>query len=677
MRFYTTETLSQNRSRSPEGFLICSRVPLARIGTMKYNGDETPVTPGEDGTTLIHREPDEVFRPETLASALGKPITNNHPDDDVTPENWRYLAMGSIMNVYRGEGAQDDLMMGDLIITHERGIELVEGGKVELSLGYDADYEELQPGVGRQRNIIINHVALVDEGRCGPRCKIGDERPVTTNPIDRAKRAFRDGDEAAFNQIIDQLAKGTPKMAKRAARRTGDTAFSKVKESGKVSMYETWDADTRKNMYLVYVGEGEEPVFEGSKAKAETVYAKHIAAAAKKPRDAEYEGAVFQLGSGQNVGQLEKELAQAEAEAKKPHPSAGALSKAKAKVQQLKQQIERAKETRGHDARDEHPGEEEGEEEGMMDAMGEHEGELGHPHPGIAGAQDEHIHVHIPGHSSVMGDAATEELHRMTDKNKNRDAGANEEAGEQEEFNFADHAQKVHDSLGHLHQRMTDMHRKLGHIHDCINNHAGHLKSMGAHDAMHAVHDEKPEEEEEIRDEAAHELKEDFDEEAPEGTGDRRPRKARDNAPRTRARDSAHLEGSYQDVVSMAEILVPGVRFPTYDSRDNAEATLRRLCGFQGSVLDMFYQSDEGKTIVDEITGQTRYSARDCSCKETGTVFRAAATAKKLINNGGVRRQVSDIHADIGTGGGLGVKGALRTPADLNALYKERYNVNS
>lgn len=176
--FYTTEKLGPKRSLTPEGFLLCEDVPLARTGMMIYGPDETPIDAGPDGLVKIFRDEDEVFRPETMASLLGKPVTNDHPDEDVTPENWKDLALGTAINIRRGEGAYDDLLIGDLLVTDKEGIkEILENDKTEISLGYDADYEEVRPGVGRQRNIICNHIALVDQGRCGPRCAVNDHSP--------------------------------------------------------------------------------------------------------------------------------------------------------------------------------------------------------------------------------------------------------------------------------------------------------------------------------------------------------------------------------------------------------------------------------------------------------------------------------------------------------------------
>src|SRR5579872_4558260 len=40
MRFYTEESLGRSTSFTPEGFLICHDVPIARIGAQLYADDE-------------------------------------------------------------------------------------------------------------------------------------------------------------------------------------------------------------------------------------------------------------------------------------------------------------------------------------------------------------------------------------------------------------------------------------------------------------------------------------------------------------------------------------------------------------------------------------------------------------------------------------------------------------
>ena len=216
-RFFVKVTLGPKQSLTPEGFLLCEDVPLARTGEMIYGPDETPI-PGVNGQPVkIFRDADELFSPATLASFNGKPVVDEHPDDDVTPKNWRKLACGVLMHVREGEGDNAGLMVGDLLITDATAIDEVKSGKREVSLGYDADYEEVSPGVGRQTNIIGNHVALVERGRCGPRCAIGDRQtvsgkeqlnmPTPNRKAGPARRRLKIGDALAkFKDAADELA---------------------------------------------------------------------------------------------------------------------------------------------------------------------------------------------------------------------------------------------------------------------------------------------------------------------------------------------------------------------------------------------------------------------------------------------------------------------------------------
>ena len=189
MRFYTTSRLSENMEFTPEGYLLCKGVPIARTGALEYLPEEVPdeLSEGASGpTVLVYRDADELFNEATIASYEGKPVTIDHPDDFVTPRNWRELTVGHSQNVRPGEGKERALLLADLLITDQVGIDLIippdlEGGGTpeepvrEVSCGYDADYECVLPGIGRQANIIGNHIALVPHGRCGSRCAIKDK----------------------------------------------------------------------------------------------------------------------------------------------------------------------------------------------------------------------------------------------------------------------------------------------------------------------------------------------------------------------------------------------------------------------------------------------------------------------------------------------------------------------
>lgn len=220
--FYAPTELGPKQRETPEGYLVCEDVPIARTGELVYvpgeieatQGQE-PIQPGRDGVIRVMREEDQVFDPVSMASFLGKPVTIDHPDEWVTPENWRSLAIGVVFNVRRGEGEFADTLMADLLIQEKSGIDAIRAGKRELSCGYDADYEAVEPGVARQFNILGNHVALVDKGRCGLRCAVRDSKPDPSKETTMAKRttwdrirtAFKAKDEAALEEELENAQK--------------------------------------------------------------------------------------------------------------------------------------------------------------------------------------------------------------------------------------------------------------------------------------------------------------------------------------------------------------------------------------------------------------------------------------------------------------------------------------
>lgn len=179
-RYLIKAELGPQRHTTPEGFLICTAVPIARTGEYEYNvaeGMSPGIEPGPDGTIISRREEAEVFAPAALASFEGKPVTLGHPDvDEVTPDDWRQYAVGHVTNVRRGQGDDADKVIADLVISDAAAIDAINGGLREVSCGYDVTVEQVEPGVERQTHIRGNHVALVPAGRAGSECAIRDSK---------------------------------------------------------------------------------------------------------------------------------------------------------------------------------------------------------------------------------------------------------------------------------------------------------------------------------------------------------------------------------------------------------------------------------------------------------------------------------------------------------------------
>ncbi|MBB3004370.1 hypothetical protein FHX57_006752 [Paraburkholderia tropica] len=208
-------------SETPEGYLICEGVPIARTGIQEYADIEFPdLQAGPDGIIYVERAPEVVFAPETLASLLGKSVTIGHPKEFVTPATWAILTKGTVHNPRRGEGDQDDLLLADLLITDKFAInEVRNNGLRGISVGYDADYEQIAPGRARQTTIVANHAALVPNPRCGPVCSVQDSRhPSLGEPQmaikqgaesfkDKLRKLFMTRDSEAFEKALSEEVK--------------------------------------------------------------------------------------------------------------------------------------------------------------------------------------------------------------------------------------------------------------------------------------------------------------------------------------------------------------------------------------------------------------------------------------------------------------------------------------
>ncbi|MBC8950243.1 DUF2213 domain-containing protein [Xenorhabdus sp. TS4] len=210
MKYFFTTRLGNTRYQLADGSLLCKDVPIARTGTQLYADVDLPdLEPDDDGEIVVERSPEEVFHESTIASFEGMTVTIQHPEDDngnimfVAPNNWRDLAYGHVQNVRRGEGEQSDLMLADLVIKDPTAMVAIDSGFDEVSCGYNAEYRQTTTGNAEQYQITGNHVALVQNGRAGSRCSIGDSMSTTTQKwFQRLRRAIKTNDSAALTEAL-------------------------------------------------------------------------------------------------------------------------------------------------------------------------------------------------------------------------------------------------------------------------------------------------------------------------------------------------------------------------------------------------------------------------------------------------------------------------------------------
>ena len=169
--------LDSTRILTPEGYLKATAA-ITMIGVQMYPASDFGAE--SDEPVGVFRPPETVFHPETIESIKMKPITMQHPEQDVDAGNHGRLAIGSV-----GESVEpiDALRLGASIIINEESIvkQILERNIEELSLGYDS-YIVSEEGTYNgepyfyrfEGPMIVNHLAIVDDGRCGDTVKILD-----------------------------------------------------------------------------------------------------------------------------------------------------------------------------------------------------------------------------------------------------------------------------------------------------------------------------------------------------------------------------------------------------------------------------------------------------------------------------------------------------------------------
>lgn len=183
MKFTDAVSIAGTRRRD-DGYLVAD-ARVARTGVQLYAGYE--VGKPEMAVVRVYRPDTEVFSRDTLASFAHRPVTNDHPDEPITADNWKDHAVGNTSEEIARDGA---FIRVPLMVSDGATIKLIEDGKRELSAGYTCDlvFEAGQTADGEaydavQKHIRANHVAIVQRGRAGSEVRIGDAGKWGAAPI--------------------------------------------------------------------------------------------------------------------------------------------------------------------------------------------------------------------------------------------------------------------------------------------------------------------------------------------------------------------------------------------------------------------------------------------------------------------------------------------------------------
>jgi len=213
-----------------DGYLVGS-LRCARTGIQQYLGVELGL-PTMD-VISVYRPESEVFSRDSLASYANKPISDDHPPVNVDATNWKQYGKGDIGSdvVRDGEfvSVSYKIMDSDTIVK-------VKAGKSEVSMGYMAEIEftdgvtpDGQAYQAIQKNIRINHLAIVDRGRAGSECGFSDSANTLkwgTSPI---TKVLGDSNVDLKTLIVDGLTVETTQEGLKAVNQIADAKHAAIK----------------------------------------------------------------------------------------------------------------------------------------------------------------------------------------------------------------------------------------------------------------------------------------------------------------------------------------------------------------------------------------------------------------------------------------------------------------
>ena len=239
MNFIDRVDITGTQRRQSDGALMVD-ARVARTGIQLYTGSE--VGKPEMPVVRVFRPAEEVFSADTLATFAHRPVTNDHPHGLVTADTWKRSNVVGHTADEVNVAANDIYVRVPLMISDGDMINDISAGKRELSAGYTCDLD-WTAGVtptgeafdATQRNIKINHIAVVRNGRAGSQVRIGDNMATKTIFVDAIPVTLEDQAaaivEASLKRLNDALSVATAAIADRETQigtLTADLATTKA-----------------------------------------------------------------------------------------------------------------------------------------------------------------------------------------------------------------------------------------------------------------------------------------------------------------------------------------------------------------------------------------------------------------------------------------------------------------
>lgn len=191
------------------GFMEVRDNPISKVGVYPYLGSEIPGAEDPNRIYQVYRPAEELSRPETIDSFKLMPFIDEH---EILGKSGMPAERKGMQGTL-GEQIYFDApyLRGNIKIHSSAAQSLIKAGKVELSPCYGCDWVkgdgtfDGKPYQYTQRNIMGNHLALVEEGRTGPDVAVQDHRTFTLDSKELLPMALAPEDMEAIKSMVLEL----------------------------------------------------------------------------------------------------------------------------------------------------------------------------------------------------------------------------------------------------------------------------------------------------------------------------------------------------------------------------------------------------------------------------------------------------------------------------------------
>lgn len=200
------ESIDNSEGKS---YVAVKRCRMLRSGVQLYTRDEVPeellakLPPEKQSKPFfkVYRKPEAVVKHLNDFNYIA--FVNTHPNEDVTPDNYKQLSIGNVGGTAKLVTLDDGnvYVENDVVFTDKEAYAEYKAGKKEVSIGLMALWQ-LSDSAEYDFEVYdfecVNHLALVPRARAGKQAAILDSNTV----VDRISKINRGGNQMKFLELL-------------------------------------------------------------------------------------------------------------------------------------------------------------------------------------------------------------------------------------------------------------------------------------------------------------------------------------------------------------------------------------------------------------------------------------------------------------------------------------------